>query len=123
MRTYRSRPRQHSRGNLRAPRLELLLVAAFCGLFGHALYAQATSPESLSERFQKLTESMARTQAQLQQSQQQLDEMRQQLSVLQRQMEQAGPTVAAPISPNAMAGTAASSSREAQTPSPEAAAI
>jgi hypothetical protein len=79
----------------------------FCGLPSHILHAQTMNQESLSEQIQKLTDSMARTQAQLEQSQRQLNEMRQQLDALQRQMAQGGSTV---TTPTPSSSTAASSS-------------
>jgi uncharacterized coiled-coil protein SlyX len=63
------------------------------------LSAQTAGQESLSQQIQKLTESMARTQAQVEQSQRQLDEMRKELTALKRQMAQGGSTAATPPSP------------------------
>lgn len=98
--------------------LPLLLMS--CGISSF-LSAQAPNQESLSNQIQKLTESMARTQAQLEQSQQQLNEMREQLNALQRQMAQSGSSTTAPTS---AASTPGSSSSVSQTaPSATNAAI
>ena len=78
----------------------------------HILCAQAATQESLSQQIQKLTDSMARTQAQLEQSQRQLDEMRRQLTALQLQLAQSGSSAAAPSS---SAPTPASSSSKTQS--------
>lgn len=77
------------------------VVPLFMVFFGPAviLGAQTTSQASLSQQIQKLTESMARTQAQVEQSQRQLDEMRRELTALQRQLAQSGSTAATPPSP------------------------
>lgn len=76
----------------------LFLVLTF-GAAGHILSAQTTSPDDLSQQIEKLTESMARTQAQVEQSQRQLDEMRKELTALRGQLAQRASTAAAPISP------------------------
>lgn len=87
----------------------------FCGLPSHILHAQTMNQESLSDQIQKLTESMARTQAQLEQSQRQLNEMRQQVDALQRQMAQGGSTV---TTPTPSSSTVASSSILTKNASP-----
>jgi hypothetical protein len=94
------------RGRWRA--LPLLLI--FFGTSANVVYAQATTQEDLSQRIQKLTDAMARTQAQLEQSQRQLDEMRKQLSELQHQMAQSGAT-AATKRPSSPASVSSSSSQ------------
>src|ERR1700730_1979512 len=76
----------------------LLFVLGF-GASAHILCAQTTSPDDLSQQIEKLTESMARTQAQVEQSQRQLDEMRKELTALRGQLAQSASTAAAPISP------------------------
>ncbi len=77
----------------------VLLFLIFLGSLVHTLGAQTASPESLSQKIQKLTESMARTQAQVEQSQRELDEMRKQLTALQSQLAQSGSTAATSQSP------------------------
>jgi hypothetical protein len=84
-----------------------------CGISARFLLAQTTNQQSLSEQIQKLTDTMARTQAQLEQTQQQLDEMRQQLLALQRQVAQSGSTATTPES--------AASTPAFAPPTPEAA--
>jgi uncharacterized coiled-coil protein SlyX len=79
------------------------------------LGAQATSQESLSQQIQKLTESMARTQAQVEQSQRQLDEMRRELTALQRQLAQSGSTTATPPSPAPASSSSVTPSSSAAT--------
>jgi len=96
MRVHGSRPKQHFSVSLRNAWYMLPLLLMSCGLPSHILHAQTVNQESLSDQIQKLTESMARTQAQLEQSQRQLNEMRQQLDALQRQMAQGGSTVTTP---------------------------
>jgi hypothetical protein len=116
MRTYGSRPKRHS--FLHNTWRVLPFLAVFCGLSAHLTCAQSTNQEGLSQQIQKLTDSMARTQAQLQQSQQQLDEMRQQLLALQRQMAQTGSTA---TTPESAGSTPASSSSLSATIPPDAA--
>ncbi|HUZ96932.1 MAG TPA: hypothetical protein VMU57_18660 [Edaphobacter sp.] len=88
----------------------------FFGPSVHVLGAQTTSQESLSQQIQKLTDSMARTQAQLEESQRQLDEMRKQLTALQRQLAQSGSTPATTTSPVPAPASSSSTTR----PSPAA---
>ena len=90
MRIQRFKQERSSWVLFQSPWRLLLLLTVFCGLSTHIVYAQTANQESLSEQIQKLTESMAHTQAQLEQSQRQLDEMRQQLGALQLQMGQSG---------------------------------
>ncbi len=108
MRIYGYKRERGSRAGLRGAWQAAPLFMVFFGLSASILGAQATSQESLSQQIQKLTESMARTQAQVEQSQRQLDEMRRELTALQRQLAQSGSTPAAATSPSA-------------TPSPSAA--
>lgn len=72
-------------------------------LFGYptsSLIAQAAAQENLSQQIQKLTESMARTQAQVQQSQRQLDEMQKELTALQQQLAAASSSPSATLKPS-----------------------
>jgi uncharacterized coiled-coil protein SlyX len=92
----------------------LPLLLMFCGFPSHILHGQTTNQENLLDQLQKLTESIAQTQAQLEQSQRQLNEMRQQLDALQRQMAQRGSAVTTPTSSSS---TAASSSLATTTTS------
>jgi uncharacterized coiled-coil protein SlyX len=121
MRIYAPKPEQHSLMLFRNLWLILPLLIVSGGFSEHRLVAQTTQAsqgtdqESVSQKIQKLTESMARTQAQLEQSQRQLDEMRQELAALQRQMAQGGLTVPPPTSTNP---PSASSSSLAQASSP-----
>lgn len=64
----------------------LALALGFLGCLSHQLHAQAAGPNAVSERIQKLTDAIVRTQSQLDESQRQLDELRQQLSQLQREV-------------------------------------
>lgn len=77
-------------------RWRLALLSACLALSVHPLGAQETSPESLAQQIQNLTDSMARTEAQVEESQRQLDEMRKELNALQQQMAQSHSTKAAP---------------------------
>ncbi len=78
----------------------LPLALIVFGFSGPILHGQTTvNRESLSQQIQKLTESMARTQAQVEQSQRELDEMRKELTALQLQLAQSGSTAATSPSP------------------------
>jgi uncharacterized coiled-coil protein SlyX len=97
MRTRDGRLKHYTTGEV------MLLFVLGLGASAYTLSAQTTSPENLSQQIDKLTESMARTQAQVEQSQRQLDEMRKELTALQAQMTQGasapklpGPPVASP---------------------------
>jgi len=101
--------------------LPLLIV---CGSSSRRVFAQdtqTTSPDSVAEQIQKLTESMAQTQTQLEQSQRQLDEMRRQLAALQRQLAQAGSTASAPPSTTPAPPSSPSPSPQAAPPATAAA--
>ncbi len=98
MRIYGCKRERGSRAGFRGAWRAVPLFTVFFGLSVPILGAQATSQESLSQQIQKLTESMARTQAQVEQSQRQLDEMRMELTALQRQLAQSGSTTATPAS-------------------------
>jgi hypothetical protein len=87
----------------------------FIGPAVNILGGQATSQANLSQQIQKLTESMARTQAQVEQSQRQLDEMRKELTALQRQLAQSGSTTATPSSPSAAPPSSATPSSSTAT--------
>jgi hypothetical protein len=79
------------------------------------LGAQTTTPPSLSQQIQQLTDAMVRVQSQLEQSQRQLDEMRQQLAALQLQMAQQTPPTQSsfPSTPPASSTQAAAASSQA----------
>jgi uncharacterized coiled-coil protein SlyX len=80
------------------PLFVLFFGSLFFGPVVNVLNAQAASQTSLSQQIQKLTDSMARTQAQVDQSQRQLDQMRKELTALQRQLAQSGSATATPSS-------------------------
>lgn len=75
----------------------VLLIVLGLGA-AHVLNAQSGNENDLSQRIQKLTESMARAQAQMAESQRQLDQMRNELTALQGEMAGHAST-AAPMSP------------------------
>jgi uncharacterized coiled-coil protein SlyX len=99
MRIYGYKRGQSSRAGVCGTCRVVSLFMIFFGSAVNILGAQAASQESLSQQIQKLTESMARTQAQVEQSQRQLDEMRRELTALQRQLAQSSSTTAVPPSP------------------------
>ncbi|MCU1312903.1 MAG: hypothetical protein JWM54_660 [Acidobacteriaceae bacterium] len=84
---------RHTTGNV------VLLLVLVLRASAHTLSAQTTSPDTVPQQIERLTESMARAQAQVEQSQRQLDEMRKELTALQGQLAQRASTAAAPISP------------------------
>ena len=94
MKIYGCKRERGSRAGLRGAWRVVPFFMVFFGLSAPIVGAQTTSQESLSQQIQKLTESMARTQAQVEQSQRQLDEMRRELTALQHQLAQSGSTAA-----------------------------
>src|SRR5665213_3139865 len=118
MKIYGCKRERGSRAGLRGAWRAVPLFMVFFGLSAPILGAQATSQESLSQQIQKLTESMARTQAQVEESQRQLDEMRRELTALQRQLAQSGSATAtspsATPSPSAAMAAAIDDLRERQ---------
>jgi hypothetical protein len=76
-----------------------VIVLILLGSRGQTIHAQAETQEDLTQRIQKLTEAMARTQAQLELSQREMEEMRRQLAALQQQVAKtAQPEVSSPAS-------------------------
>lgn len=93
------------------------VLFVFLGFTADILIAQNTNQESLSQQIQKLTESMANTQAQLEQSQRQLVEMQKQLKTLQQQVARGSSPQAAPVLPDSSASVSAPKNEPADIPS------
>jgi hypothetical protein len=115
MKTYRCREKRNFPVSFESMRRALPIVVALAGFSAHVLTAQSTNQASVPEQIQKLTESMARTQAQVEQSQRELNEMRRQLEALQRQVAQGGTSTAAAPSPPAEASSSAPQAAPAST--------
>jgi hypothetical protein len=93
------------------------VLFVFLGFAADILIAQNTNQESLSQQIQKLTESMANTQAQLEQSQRQLVEMQKQLKTLQQQVARGSSPQAAPALPDSAESVSAPKNEPADIPS------
>jgi hypothetical protein len=98
----------------------IAFLPAFLMLSAQFLGAQETNQESLAQQIQKLTDSMARTQAQVEESQRQLDEMRKELTALQHQMTQSQSN---PAAPSAVPGSALSTATTQPSPAVNATAV
>jgi hypothetical protein len=79
--------------------------------------AQSMDQESLSRQIQKLTQSLASTQAQLMESQRQVNEIQRQLSALQQQMALSQPNTASSSTPSVALSSSAPQSQPADAAS------
>lgn len=87
----RERTREaNSKYVVRARRVLLLAPLAMSAVW---LRGQGADPKSVSDKIERLTAAMSRTQAQLEESQRELDEMRAQLAALRQQLKSGDPTV------------------------------
>jgi hypothetical protein len=107
MRIYGFTRNRYSRANLCRKLRILPLAVTLLGPCAGILIAQTVDQQSLAQQIQKLTESLASTQAQLEQSQRQLIEMQKMLKALQQQMAQSQPNTAAQASPSPASSSSA----------------